>query len=130
MMVMVKKDNNKSEKVVDCEDNRGQVIDIYSSTDDEQEKGLVLDFESSQEGSSEPKKVLHFTDKGVLIGENLNYWKSYLKSYLSSLTLKHCPISYDLWKDVSSQTKEMMWKLVTAKFSVSATYKKQILGKM
>ncbi|KAF5206879.1 hypothetical protein FRX31_003535 [Thalictrum thalictroides] len=122
MVIMVKK--NKSENV-DCEDSRAEVIDIYSSSDDEQQKGIVLDFET-QEGLSEQKNVIHFNDKGQLIGED----SAYCLSYLNSLTLKHCPISYDLWKDVPCQTKEMMWKLVTEKFTVCATYKKEILRKM
>ncbi|KAF5200820.1 hypothetical protein FRX31_009593 [Thalictrum thalictroides] len=121
IVIMVKKDNNKSEKK-DCEDNRVEVIDINSLSDDEQQKGLVLDFETQEDfglvngilitlDSSEQKKVIHFNDKGQLIGEDL----AYCSSYLNSLTLKHCPISYDLWKDVPCQTMEMMWKLVTQK---------------
>ncbi|KAF9613582.1 hypothetical protein IFM89_009252 [Coptis chinensis] len=63
-------------------------------------------------GFSKPKKMAHFNGDGQPVGEG----SISFVSYLGSVMRKHCPISYEHWKDVPDQIKVMIWNLVTVCF--------------
>lgn len=75
-------------------------------------------------GSYKSKKIVHFNGDGQPIGEG----STSFVSYLGSVSGKHCPISYEHWKDVPDQIKEMIWKLVTVSLLFSLPFLIHLTG--
>lgn len=80
----------------------------------------------AQQGFHKSKKIVHFNGDGQPIGEG----STSFVSYLGSASRKHCPISYEHWKDVPDHIKETIWKLVTDNYTVPLSHKEHILQRI
>lgn len=108
----------------DTTGNTKEVVDHYEHLADDD--GInEAEFEDIQ-GPVIEKKMVNFNDKGQPIGEEA----APFTSYVGSLMRKHCPITYEKWRDVPLKLRETLWKLVLDKYVVPVAYKAQVIERI
>ncbi|KAF9614072.1 hypothetical protein IFM89_014872 [Coptis chinensis] len=91
-------------------------VDGSMSNASEDSRQLGGDFSES----SKQKKTVEFDADGQPVGDRSTDYVS----FLGRITKKYCSIVYESFKDVTDQTRDLIWKCITDEYDVPESYRK------